>query len=48
MSRCSGCLQQRFLDNLMNIQATHDNEWTGLRDAMSALHSLARETESAV
>lgn len=37
-----------FVDNLMNIQATHDNEWTGLRDAMSALHSLARETESAV
>lgn len=43
--RCPAAI---FVDNLMNIAATSDNEWTGLRDAMGALHSLARETESAV
>lgn len=37
-----------FIDNLMNIASVSDNEWTGLRDSMGALHSLARETESAV
>lgn len=36
------------VDNLLNLAAAHDNEWTAMRDAMSALHSLARETESAV
>ena len=37
-----------IIDNLMNVAATHDNEWTGQRDNMRALHTLARETESAV
>ena len=36
------------VDNLMNCSPTSDNEWTSMRDAMSAFHSLARETESAV
>jgi len=36
------------VDNLLNLAAAHDNEWTAMRDAMSAMHSLARETESAV
>lgn len=43
--RCPAAI---FVDNLMNIQAAHENEWTGMRDAMRALHGLARETESAV
>lgn len=37
-----------FVDNLMNIVSTHENEWTGMRDSVRALHGLARETESAV
>jgi len=36
------------IDNLSNISAIHDNEWTGLRDALRACHTLARETLSAV
>lgn len=36
------------IDVLMNVHADHDNEWTGMRDAMSAFHTLARESESAV
>jgi len=36
------------VDNLSNISAMHDNEWTGLRDGLRALHTLARETLSAV
>ena len=36
------------IDNLMNISPTSDNEWTAMRDAMSAFHGLARDTESAV
>jgi RecA-family ATPase len=36
------------IDNLMNVAPTSDNEWTSLRDAMSAFHGLAREAESAV
>lgn len=36
-----------FVDNLMNVAATSDNEWTALRDAMSAFHYMAREYESA-
>lgn len=35
------------LDNLLNVAATSDNEWTAMRDAMSAFHYMARETESA-
>lgn len=36
------------VDTLMNVHSAHDNEWTGMRDAMSAFHTLARESESAV
>jgi hypothetical protein len=36
-----------FIDNLMNVAAVSDNEWTALRDAMSAFHYMAREYESA-
>lgn len=36
------------IDNLSNVSALHDNEWTGLRDALKAFHTLARETLSAV
>jgi replicative DNA helicase len=43
--RCPAAI---FVDNLMNIQAMHESEWTGMRDAMRGLHRLARETESAV
>lgn len=35
------------VDNLMNIAQATDNEWTAMRDAMSAFHYLARETEAA-
>lgn len=37
-----------IVDNLMNVSALHDNEWTGMRDIMKAAHHLARETESAI
>lgn len=36
-----------FVDNIMNVAAAADNEWTALRDAMSAFHYMAREYESA-
>ena len=36
-----------IIDNLMNVAAVSDNEWTALRDAMSAFHYMAREYESA-
>jgi hypothetical protein len=36
-----------FVDNLMNVAAVSDNEWTALRDCMSAFHYMAREYESA-
>jgi hypothetical protein len=36
-----------YIDNLMNVAAVSDNEWTALRDAMSAFHYMAREHESA-
>jgi len=36
-----------YIDNLMNVAAMSDNEWTALRDAMSAFHYMAREYESA-
>jgi KaiC/GvpD/RAD55 family RecA-like ATPase len=37
-----------IIDNLMNVAALHDNEWTGMRDIMKACHHLARETEASV
>ncbi len=37
-----------IIDNLMNVAALHDNEWTGMRDIMKACHHIARETEAAV
>lgn len=36
-----------ILDNLLNVAGSNDNEWTAMRDAMSAFHYMARETESA-
>lgn len=36
-----------YVDNLMNVAAGSDNEWTALRDSMSAFHYMAREYESA-
>jgi RecA-family ATPase len=42
------CPSAIFIDNLMNVASMADSEWTGMRDAMSAFHSLARETEAAV
>lgn len=36
-----------IIDNLMNVHGDSDNEWTSMRDSMSALHTLARETEAA-
>ena len=36
------------VDNLMNVAALHDNEWTGMRDIMKAMHNVARETDAAV
>lgn len=37
-----------IVDNLMNIAALHDNEWTGMRDIAKAMHHLSRETDAAV
>lgn len=37
-----------IIDNLMNVAALHDNEWTGMRDIMKAAHHMARETQAAV
>lgn len=37
-----------IIDNLMNVAALHDNEWTGMRDIMKACHHIARETEASV
>jgi len=37
-----------IIDNLLNIAALHDNEWTGMRDIAKAMHHVARETEAAV
>lgn len=42
------CPSAIFVDNLMNVQAAHENEWTGMRDSLRAFHGLARETEAAV
>lgn len=35
------------IDNLMNIHGESESEWTAMRDSMSALHTLARDTEAA-
>jgi RecA-family ATPase len=40
--------QLLIIDNLLNIAALHDNEWTGMRDIAKAMHHVARETEAAV
>jgi len=37
-----------IIDNLMNVAALHDNEWTGMRDIAKAMHHVARQTEAAV
>jgi predicted ATP-dependent serine protease len=37
-----------IIDNLLNIAALHDNEWTGMRDIAKAMHHIARETDAAV
>jgi predicted ATP-dependent serine protease len=37
-----------IIDNLLNIAALHDNEWTGMRDIAKAMHHIARQTEAAV
>lgn len=37
-----------IIDNLMNVAALHDNEWTGMRDIAKAMHHIARETDAAV
>ena len=37
-----------IVDNLMNVAALHDNEWTGMRDIMKAMHHVARETQASV
>ena len=37
-----------IVDNLMNVEAEHDNEFSGLKMIMSELHSLARLTGAAV
>lgn len=35
-----------IIDNLMNVAALHDNEWTGMRDIAKAMHHVARQTEA--
>ena len=37
-----------IIDNLLNIAALHDNEWTGMRDIAKAMHHVARQTDAAV
>jgi predicted ATP-dependent serine protease len=37
-----------IIDNLLNIAALHDNEWTGMRDIAKAMHHIARQTDAAV
>lgn len=37
-----------IIDNLMNVAALHDNEWTGMRDIAKAMHHMARQTDAAV
>lgn len=40
--------QLLIIDNLLNIAALHDNEWTGMRDIAKAMHHVARQTDAAV
>lgn len=40
--------QLLIIDNLLNIAALHDNEWTGMRDIAKAMHHIARQTDAAV
>jgi predicted ATP-dependent serine protease len=35
-----------IVDNLMNVAAMHDNEWTGMRDIAKAMHHIARSTSA--
>lgn len=37
-----------IIDNLMNVAAETDNEWSGLRAIMIELHDMARKTEACV
>ncbi len=37
-----------IIDNLMNVAAETDNEWSGLRAIMMELHDMARKTEACV
>lgn len=37
-----------IVDNLMNIAALHDNEWTGMRDIAKAMHHMSRDTGAAI
>jgi len=36
------------IDNLMNVVAETDNEWSGLRQIMMELHDMARKTDACV
>ena len=36
------------IDNLMNVVAESDNEWSGLRQIMVELHDMSRKTEACV
>lgn len=36
------------VDNLMNVDAQHDNEWLGMREISKVLHWVARQTGAAV
>lgn len=37
-----------IIDNLMNVAAMHNDEWTGMRDIAKAMHHLSRQTDSSV
>lgn len=37
-----------IVDNLMNVAAMHNDEWTGMKDIMKAMHHIARQTDSSV
>ena len=36
------------VDNLMNVASATDSEWQGMRETMSFMHVMARETESCI
>ena len=40
--------QLLVVDNLMNLVGGNDNEWAAMREAMVAMHHLARTTEACV